>query len=299
MIIIDILRQVKQKCVNYVFMHFPKLMSDKQYLTVLYRYSMGREMNWDSPKSFNEKLQWLKIYDRNPEYSTMVDKYAVKKYVADKIGEPFIIPTLGVWKRFEEIDFDALPQKFVLKCTHDSGGLVICRDKSTFDKTAAHKKIERCLKRNFYYLGREWPYKNVPPRIIAEPLMEDEEGEDLKDYKLMCFGGKVKCSFVCSARSQGLKVTFFDKQWQKLPFERHYPASEENIPCPKTYDEMVRLAEILSEGIPFVRVDFYEIKGKPYFGELTFYPGSGIEEFRPETWDYTLGSWIELPSSQS
>ena len=296
MTFLDFLRRMKQTFINYVFVHHSWLMTDKQFITILFRYTTGEEMSWTNPVTFNQKLQWLKVYDHHPEYTTMVDKYAVKEYVAQKIGSEYIIPTIGVWKNFDDIDFDKLPNQFVLKCTHDSGGIIICRDKASLDMTAAREKIKRCMKRNFYYLGREWPYKHVEPRIIAEPLMEDEVGKDLQDYKLMCFGGKVKCSFVCTDRSEGLNVTFFDRQWQKMPFERHYPASKKPIACPKNYEEMVRLAEILSEGIPFVRVDFYEIKGKTYFGELTFYPGSGLEKFHPQTWDRTLGDWIELPT---
>lgn len=297
--LLNFLRQARQKVVHYIFVYWPKLMTDKHYLSVMYRYAMGEEMDWSKPETFNQKLQWLKVHDHNPVYTTMVDKYAVKGFVSRAIGEEYIIPTLGVWEKFDDIDFDSLPTKFVLKCTHDSGGIIICRNKASFDKVNASKKIMRCLNRNFYYMGREWPYKNVPPRIIAEPLMEDDGEEDLKDYKLMCFGGKVKCSFVCTNRSEGLKVTFFNREWQKMPFERHYPASSVPILCPKNYDEMVYLAEKLAEGIPFVRVDFYEIKGKTYFGELTFYPGSGFEEFRPQKWDKILGSWIELPHHRS
>ena len=293
---INALRQLKQRCVHLMYVHCPKLLPDKMYLSVMYLYTMGKEMHWDNPRTFNEKLQWLKVYDRKTVYTIMVDKYAVKQYVANIIGQEYIIPTLGVWNKFDEIDFENLPNQFVLKCTHDSGGLIVCKDKSKLDIAAARKKIERCLNRNFYYQSREWPYKNVPPRIIAEQYMEDSGSIDLKDYKLMCFHGKVKCCFVCSERSERLKVTFFDNVWKKMPFERHYPASETPIVKPRNYEVMIRLAEILSDGIPFVRVDFYEINGKVYFGDLNFYPGGGFEEFKPEEWDYTLGSWIHLPN---
>lgn len=272
-------------------------MDDAEYLKLAFELNLGTKLNLESPETFNEKLQWLKLYDRRPEYTTMVDKYEVKKYVADRIGAEYLIPTLGVWDSFDEIDFDSLPQQFVLKCTHDSGGLVICKDKSVFDVKAAKNKINQSLKRNFFFFGREWPYKDVKPRIIAEKYMEDAGSEVLNDYKLMCFNGKVKCSFVCSERfsEDGLKVTFFDRDWNVMPFERHYPRSQCPIAKPSSYDDMVRLAEQLSKDIPFVRVDFYEVSGKIYFGELTFYPGSGFEEFEPFEWDKTLGSWIELP----
>lgn len=276
-------------------MGLTRWMSDEQFLKKEYFLQMGKPLNLNDPKTFNEKLQWLKIHNRKPEYTTMVDKYAVKQYVADRIGEQYIIPTLGVWEHFDDIDFDNLPKQFVLKCTHDSGGIVICRDKSKLDKKTAKKKLEYYLKRKYYYIHREWPYKNVKPRIIAEKYMTNGDGEDLNDYKLMCFNGKVKTTFVCSDRfsKDGLKVTFYDTDWRRMPFERHYPASKTEIDKPQTYEEMVILAEKLSFGIPFVRVDFYEINGNIYFGELTFFPGSGYEEFTPEEWDKTLGNWIK------
>ncbi len=269
-------------------------MSDEQFLKKEYFLQMGKKLNLNDPKTFNEKLQWLKIHNRKPEYTTMVDKYAAKQYVADRIGERYIIPTLGVWEHFDDIDFDNLPNQFVLKCTHDSGGIIICRDKSKLDKKAAKKKLEYYLRRKYYYIHREWPYKNVKPRIIAEKYMTNGNGEDLNDYKLMCFNGKVKTTFVCSNRfsKDGLKVTFYDTDWRRMPFERHYPASKTEIDKPQTYEEMITLAEKLAFGIPFVRVDFYEINGNIYFGELTFFPGSGYEEFTPEEWDKTLGDWI-------
>lgn len=271
--------------------------SDEKYLKKYYKLRMGKELNLDNPQTFNEKIQWLKLYDRKDIYTTMVDKYEAKKYVSEIIGEQYIIPTLGVWDRFKDIDFDILPDRFVLKCTHDSGGLIIVRDKNQLDIRAAERKINKCLKRNYYYHGREWPYKNVKPRIIAEAYIGNpSEGRDLNDYKLMCFNGKVKCSFVCSERSsdEGLKVTFFDNNWNILPFERHYPKSTRPIAQPENFNEMVLLAEKLSLDIPFVRVDFYDIDGKIYFGEMTFFPGCGFEEFTPEEWDYKLGEWIDL-----
>ena len=271
-------------------------LNDESFLKKAFRCYMGKELNLDNPQTFNEKLQWLKLYDRKPEYTTMVDKYAVKKYVADIIGEEYIIPTLGVWNPFDEIDFDKLPNHFVLKCTHDSGGIVICKDKNKLDLKSAKKKIEKCLKRNYYWSSREWPYKDVKPRIIAEPYMEDSKAHELIDYKFMCFNGKVKCSFTCSERfsKDGLKVTFFDKDWNVMPFERHYPVSKDSPKKPINYDKMIQFSEQLSKGIPFVRVDFYEINGQLYFGELTFYPGGGFEEFTPEEWDYKLGDFLKL-----
>ena len=271
-------------------------MSDERFLKKEYYLAMGKTLNLNTPKTFNEKLQWLKLYNRKPQYTMMVDKYAVKQYVANKIGSQYIIPTLGVWNHFDEIDFDELPNQFVLKCTHDSGGIVICKDKLKLDKRAAKQKLEYYLKRKYYYVHREWPYKNVKPRIIAEKYMSNDNGEDLNDYKLMCFNGQVKATFVSSDRfsEDGLKVTFYDTNWKRMPLERHYPASKTDIARPKTYDEMLILAEKLAFQIPFVRVDFYEVHGRVYFGELTFFPGSGYEEFTPEEWDKKLGDWINL-----
>ena len=273
-------------------------MKDERYLKIIFKIRTGQELNLNNPQTFNEKLQWLKLHDRRPEYSMMVDKYAVKKYVAEKIGEQYIIPTLGVWDRFDDIDFAKLPDQFVLKCTHDSGGLVICRDKSKFDIKTARKKINRCLKHNYFWGCREWPYKNVKPQIIAEKYMSDSSYSELTDYKLMCFNGTVKCIFTVTERfsKEGLKVTFFDCDWNRLSFSRHYPKSTLKIKPPINLKMMIKLAESLAKSIPFVRVDFYESGGKIYFGEMTFYPGSGFEEFSPEEWDKRLGDLIKLPN---
>lgn len=269
---------------------------DKVYLKTIYKILVGKKLNLQKPKTFNEKLQWLKLYDRNPEYIKMVDKYEAKNYVAKIIGEKYIIPTIGIWDKFDDINFDKMPNQFVLKCTHDSGGLVICRDKSEFNINEAKKKINKSLKRNYFYSGREWPYKQIKPRIIAEEYVEEEVNKELVDYKLMSFNGKVKTIFTCTNRysKDGMHITFFNRNWDKLPFERKYPSDKVNIDKPVTFDEMIELAEKLSNKIPFLRVDFYEVNGKIYFGELTFYPGSGFEKFEPEEWDYNLGKWIKL-----
>ncbi len=270
------------------------------YLKKLFKHRMHETLDLDTPKSFNQKIQWLKLYNRNPQYTNLVDKYEVKKYIEQKIGQGYTIPTLSVWNSIEDIDFNKLPDSFVLKCTHDSGGVIICQDKSRFNIKKAEAKLKRYLKRNFYITSREWPYKNVKPRIIAEPYMMDASGSELKDYKFMCFNGKVKCLFTCTDRyaQDGLKVTFFDTDWNRLPFERHYPSDPQFIEKPHSFKQMIDLSEKLSKNIPFVRVDFYEIDNKPYFGEMTFYPGSGMEEFTPRKWDDILGDWIELPEKQ-
>lgn len=278
---------------------FYNKLSDEEWIKEKFRRQFHREVDLDNPQTFNEKLQWLKLYDRNPLYTTLVDKYAVREYVAERIGEEFLIPLVGgPWETFDEIDFDILPNQFVLKATHDSGGVVICKDKNHFNVNKARKKINWALRSNYYYRGREWPYKNVKPRIIAEKYIVDKSEEDLLDYKLMCFDSKVKTSFVCSERysKEGLKVTFFDSDWKRMPFERHYPASKVEIKKPDLYEKMVEIAEKLSKDIKFARIDLYEANGKIYFGEITFFPGSGFEEFNPIEWDKIMGDWIDLES---
>lgn len=271
-------------------------MDDETYLKIAYKVKMGKKLNLNPPVTYNEKLQWLKLHDRNPIYTKWVDKYEAKLLAAQVIGDEYIIPTLGVWNHFDEIDFDMLPNQFVLKCTHDSGGLVICKDKSKINKASIRKKIESCLKHNFFDGQREWPYKDINPRIIAEEYMEDGNHPELVDYKIMCFHGEPRLIFTCTERysRSGLKVTFFDTLWNKLPFERQYPSSKVEIEKPKQLKKMLQIAQTLSKDIPFVRVDLYEINGKIYFGEQTFFPGSGMEAFSPELWDAELGSWLDL-----
>lgn len=282
-------------CDNIRRTRISRLIPDKIFLKWVYKAHLHKSLDFDNPKGFNAKLQWMKVYDRKPEYTMMVDKLAVKEYIKQKIGEEYVIPTLGVWNSVNEIDFDALPDKFVLKCNHDSRSVIVCKDKSKLDKEEAKLHLNKCLHTNLYWWGREWPYKNVKPMIFAEQFLEEPGENDLKDYKLMCFNGEIKCSFVCSERFEtGLKVTFFDRNWNKMPFIRHYPSSDNDIPKPQTYEMMVALAEKLSQGLRFVRVDFYEVQGRIYFGELTFFPGSGFEEFTPDSWDDTIGNWIRI-----
>lgn len=274
-----------------------RLWPDKLYLQMLYRLLMHKPLNLKNPKSFNEKLQWLKLYNRKHQYTLMVDKLKVKDYVADLIGEEYIIPTLGVWENAKDVDFNSLPDKFVIKCNHNSGqGLYICKNKSEMNEAEVRSNLQKALETDYFIRFREWPYKDVERRIIAEKYIEDKSSVDgdLKDYKFMCFNGKVHCSFVCSERKTDLKVSFFDRDWMPMPFERHYPRSNNPIPKPVHYEEMIRLAEVLSKGIPFVRVDFYDVEDKIFFGELTFFPGSGFEEFTPDIWDERLGSLINV-----
>ena len=274
-------------------------LSDEQYLRMQYKALMGKRLDLDSPRTFNEKLQWLKLHDRNPLYTKLVDKYAVKEWVADRIGEECVVPTYARWERAEDIDISGLPERFVLKTNHDCGGIAICRDWSTFDLDAARRKLSEHLSRNYYWGCREWPYKDVVPCVFAEECLDaGASASDLTDYKFMCFGGQARCVFTCTGRAEGdLRVDFFDADWNHLPFERHYPNADATPERPACLSEMLRAAEVLAKGIPFVRVDFYDVASKPIFGEMTFYPGAGFEEFTPEKWDTTLGIWIDLSAA--
>lgn len=270
---------------------------DGVHLKLVYKAVIGRPLDLERPQTFNEKLQWLKLHDRNLLYMTLVDKHRVKGWVADKIGPQYVAETYAMWERAEDVDVSGLPERFVLKTNHDCGGVAVCRDRASFDLRAAKKKLAKHLKTNYFWGGREWPYKNVRPLVFAEEYLESDGtvGSAPTDYKIMCFGGKARCAFTCTGRAEGdLRVDFFDTGWNHLPFTRHYPNADVPPEAPGSLAEMVRLAEELSVGIPFVRVDFYEVAGKPVFGEMTFYPGSGFEEFDPPSADLELGSWIDL-----
>lgn len=293
---------------------------DWLYLKILFRRKMGYPLHLLHPQTFNEKLQWLKLYDRRPEYTRMADKYEVKEYVADLIGREHIIPTLGVWDSFDEIDFDKLPDCFVLKCTHDSGSVMVCRDRKAFDMDLAREKICRGLGKNYFYYGREWPYKDIKPRVLAEEYLEDSEEisgisykgssnmeqegyrKGLKDYKFYCFNGKPGFIYV----SQGLedhataRINFLNMEWEKTDFQRaDYKEFDTLPPKPACFQQMIGLAERLAGNIPFVRVDFYEVNKKVYFGEFTFSPGNGMTKLQPEEWDRKLGDFIVLPSAKN
>lgn len=276
-------------------------MSDEEYIRRQFKLVMGYDLDLDNPRTFSEKLQWIKLNDRNPLYTQLVDKYEVRKYIAEKIGEDYLIPLVGgSWNSVEEIDFEALPEQFVLKCTHDSGGIVICRDKAKLDIPAAKAKLSKRLRQNYYWLNREWPYKNVQPRIIAEKYMEDRTFGELRDYKFFAFDGEVKVVFIVSGRGSkdGTKANFFDMDFNDLHFSNEYPNTEMQLEKPEKFDEMKMLAAKLSQGIPEVRVDFYEVNGKVYFGELTFFDGGGFQAFDPPEWDEIFGSWLTLPEKQ-
>lgn len=281
---------------------FARCVSDERYVKWKYYLNFHRKLNINNPQTYNEKLQWLKLYDKHTEYTKMVDKYEVKDYVASIIGEDYIIPTIGVYESFSEIDFEELPSQFVLKCTHNSGGVFVCKEKDVFDIEGARKQVNKWLKKNPYWKNREYPYKDVKPRIIIEKYMEDDSGYELKDYKFFCYNGDAKCLFVASDRgkdNEETKFDFYDLEWNHLPFTNGHPNSAKKVVKPNNFEEMVRISETLSKGIPHVRVDLYNINGHIYFGELTFFHWSGLTPFVPEVWDLYFGTWLHLPQKDN
>lgn len=269
--------------------------NDKLYLKMRYSLCTGKKLNLKNPQTFNEKLQWLKLYNRRPEYTTMVDKYAAKEYVAGIIGKEHVIPTLGVWNKPSEIDWNSLPKRFVLKTTHDSGGIIICKDKDKLDKDAAIKKLEYAITHDNYSITREWPYKNVPRRILAEEYMEDEDGQ-LKDYKVFCFDGIPRLVEVDYNRFQGHMRNLYTMEWERINATIGFPSDpEKEFAKPQVMDELKELCQKLSLGIPHVRTDFYIVENKIFFGELTFFHGSGMELISPEGLNKKMGDWIILP----
>lgn len=288
-------RIIKEKLYNFFWYY---LMPDKVYLKSRYKEVFGRKLNINNPQTFTEKIQWLKLYDRNPIYKKLVDKYEVKPIIASIIGEKYIIKTLGCWEKFEDINFDTLPEQFVLKCTHDSASISICKNKVDFINTINPKKYNQFLKVDYYhYLNKQWAYKGIKPRIIAEEFIVDDKYDSLSDYKFYCFNGEAKCVYVTINRFTNLSVSLYDMDWNLMPFEHIHPNKGEIIEKPKNLLVMKELAEKIAKYInnPFVRVDFYETNGLVYFGEVTFYPEGGMGYFKPEEWDYTFGSWIKLP----
>lgn len=269
---------------------------DTLYLKLMYRFSFGKKLNLKNPQTYNEKLQWLKLNDRRPEYVEMVDKYRAKFYIGKKIGDEYIIPILGVWDKFDDIEFNGLPNEFVLKCTHDSGGLVICRDKSKFDFNAARKKINRCMNRNYFFLGREWPYKKIKPRIIAEVYMKDNHESVLTDYKFFCFNGVPKIMYSSKDKSSDPRTDFFDMDYNHVNMKMRDPNADVLPPKPQNFELMKEISSVLSTGYPHLRVDFYEVNGRLYVGELTLYHCSGFAQITPPQKALEMGSWIKIGS---
>lgn len=281
----------------YIVERLCELLPDRVYLQLLFFKHFHRFANLHDPKSFNEKIQWLKLYDHNPMYSTIVDKIQMKEWVKTLVGDGYTVPTLGIWDMPEEINFDSLPNQFVLKWNHDSGSIVICKDKNKFDKEEAIRKLQHGAKVNGFWYGREWPYLNVPPKVFAEPYLEDSETGELRDYKVFTFNGEVKLLLIASERQKegvDTKFDFYDMKLKHIEMRnQHENAAVAPVP-PKSFPLMKELAEKVSKGFAHLRVDFYEVNGKVYIGELTLYHGSGLMTFSPDHWYKTLGSWIDL-----
>lgn len=284
-------------CMKRLILAVGGAIPDPIYIKLIFKGKLGYSINLNDPKTFNEKLNWCKLYNRNPLYPKLADKYAVKQIVADMIGEQYVVKNLGVWKHFDEIEFDKLPNKFVLKCTHDSSGVIICKDKATFDYKAAKEKLEFTLKMNYFYACREWPYKNIPPMIIADEYLDDHTGRELQDYKFWCFNGVPKIMYVTN---KGAKVeeNFYDMDFNVLTINHGYPRTQPEYHKPKEFELMKELAAKLSVGIPFVRVDFFDVDGQVYFGEFTFFDWAGLGKFSDMKTDMDLGNLVVLPVKQ-
>lgn len=272
---------------------------DKAYLHIAYFAHTKNRLHLSDPQTFNEKLQWLKINDKNPIYCKIVDKYTVREYIKQKIGSEYLIPLLGVWDSANDIPFDQLPEKFVLKCTHDSGSVIVCTSKGDIDQKAVKQKLNKALKQNIFYNGREWPYKNVKPRIIAEEFLTEASGMEPKDYKIFCFNGMPRFIQVDQGRFHTHRRNMYTPEWQPMDMEIRVPRNREReVDKPENLKEMLEFAKVLSKDFPFVRVDFYSVNNRLYFGELTLYPGNGYGKITPDEWNHTLGEWIRLPDNK-
>lgn len=270
-----------------------RIIPDRIYLHLKYYKRTGKRLNLRNPVTYTDKLQWMKLYDRNPLYTTVVDKYEAKKFVAEKLGQEYVVPLIGVWDSVDDIPYDELPDQFVLKCTHDSGGLQICKDKATFDFEAAKKKLRKVLKNDYYWLSREWPYKNVNPRVIAEQYLEDAATGETRDYKFFTFNGEPKVMYIATGRGSGdTYADFFDMDFNHLELNMDHVNAPQCPAKPVCFEEMKKAAAVLAQGIPQVRVDFYEINGKVYFGEMTFFHCGGFITFTPDSWNKTFADWM-------
>lgn len=294
---INILFFRRNVLLNYILSKTCRFWPSSIYLKLLYKAILNRRLNLVSPKTFNEKLQWLKLYDRKPVYTTMVDKIAAKKYVSNIIGEEHVIPTIAEYDDVDKIDWNTLPEQFVIKCAHDSGGMVICKDKANLNIDEAKRKLKKGLAQAYYYKNREWPYKDVPRRLLCERYMNDGRNGGLTDFKFYCFNGEPKYLYVSAGLENHAtaKISFLTMDWQFAPFGRSDYAPFTELPSkPAKFDEMLEYARRLSAGFPFLRVDLYEIDNVVYFSELTFFPCSGMMPFVPEEWDQKLGDMLEL-----
>ena len=303
MFLIDKIYNIKKNFIKWYKKYFTvegtytSLLPDKTYIKKLYKSRTGKKLNLKKPQTFNEKQNWLKLYDRRPEYTIMVDKYKAREYIAERIGEQYLVPLLGVWDSPDEIDFDALPNEFVLKCNHDNG-VIICRDKSKLDIEKTKEELAFRLNRDYYKKLREWPYKNVPRKIICEKFMENTNREKCLEYKMFCFSGKVKYILVVADRTSNEKTTMdtYDFDWKHTNLVNgNTPLAGDVFNKPDCFEEICSIAQTLSRNIPFLRVDFNIWNNQTYFGELTISDSGGFEKYKPEEWDHILGSLLELP----
>ena len=282
-------REFRLKLINCL-----KIISTKPYLKLVYKIKTGKKLNLKQPVGFNEKLNWLKVNRQQATYTDLVDKIKVREYVRKKTGEDICFPLLGVWEKYDDIDFNALPEQFVLKCNHDSGSVKIIKNKSQINHKELSVFFKNRLKMNPYVFGREYPYKNVKPMIMAERFMVPEGANDIEDYKFFCFNGKPEIMFIATDRSMDVKFDFFDMNFNHIDIENIHPQSGNIIEKPASFEKMKELASKLSEGMPFVRIDLYEIEGKVYFGEFTFFHGGGFWLFKPDEWERKLGDLINI-----
>ena len=271
---------------------------DEKYLKLKFYLETGYWPDLKQPKTFNEKLNWLKLNHRKELYTRLADKYLVKEYVSEKIGSEHVVPLLGAWETYDQIDVGGLPAEFVLKATHDSSGVIICMDKTKYDANAAGRHFNKVLSENYFYSSREWPYKDIKPRIIAEALLKsDDHNSIIRDYKFMCFNGVPRLMY-CTVKGTDVYENYYDMEFNPVEINRGFPRHIPEFEQPKSYMLMKELAEKLAKDIPFVRIDFYESDGQVYFGEFTFYDWGGFKPFKEKEWDYKLGEWINLPTTK-
>ena len=293
-ILFDLFTQPRESFMTFYRRCFMNNTDDREYIENMYHIRFGRRINLDNPRTFNEKLNWLKLYNRQPIYSLMADKYEVKSFVANRIGAEYVVENYGVYDCWDDIDFDALPSQFVIKGTHDSGGAFVCKDKATFNYPKVRMAVEKNLRTNYFYPLREWPYKNIKPRIIVDRFLDDHTGKELRDYKWWCFNGKPVYMY-CTIKGKDIFENFYDMDFNLVNIDHGFPRHQPEFNKPSQFGLMKSLAEILSEGIPFVRIDFFVVKDKVFFGEFTFYDWGGMRPFAEYEQDLWLGELIVLP----
>ena len=286
---------IKEREIRLKILNFLRFIPDEIMLKIEYKMKIGKKLNLKTPITFNEKIQWLKLNDRNPLYTKMADKYAVREYIKEKIGEKYLVPLYGIWNNVDEIPFNNLPKEFVLKCTHDSGSVILCQDKNNLDINKAKKKLKDRLKKNSFWYGREWVYKDIKPKIIAEKYLKDEKNTYLPVYKFFCFNGEPKIiQSIQNDKQNNETIDYFDIRWNLLNIKQRFPNSEKPFQKPQELNEMLEIAKKLSKDLIFLRVDLYIVNKRIYFSENTFYPDAGYSVFEPEEWDKKLGNWINL-----